>query len=98
SEVLAHNYGFNLFVTDDGTHFTPLTLNGMGDMFAFGLRTMAKTPHGLFLGTANSWYGTQIWRGLPAGASRPALHGAQVNGNGVVEPSMPATLAAPHPR
>ncbi|HEY63318.1 MAG TPA: hypothetical protein G4O02_01985 [Caldilineae bacterium] len=64
--VLAPNYGFDLFESEDGVHFTPITFNGFGDMFNFGARTFAATPHGLFLGTANSWYGLQIWRGVSA--------------------------------
>lgn len=64
-QALKPNYGFDLFETVDGWHYTPVTLDGFGDMFAFGVRSLASTPYGLFLGTANSWYGLQIWRGMP---------------------------------
>ena len=65
--VLRPNYGFDLFETADGWHFTPITVTGLGDQFAFGVRSLASTPHGLFLGTANSWYGLRIWRGTREG-------------------------------
>lgn len=61
--VLKPNYGFDLYDTTDGWYFTPITLTGFEDKFNFGLRTFADTPHGLFIGTANSCYGLQIWRG-----------------------------------
>ena len=80
SRVLDHNYGFNLYATGDGCHFVPVTLNGFGDKFDFGLRTMTSTPHGLFLGTANSWYGLHIWRGTQPNpsAQKPMLLEAEV--------------------
>src|SRR5574341_9005 len=64
--ALKPNYGFDLYETTDGQHFAPITVNGFGDKFAFGVRSFASTPYGLFLGTANGWYGLQIWRGTPA--------------------------------
>jgi hypothetical protein len=72
-QALRPNYGFDLFETADGWHYTPVTLDGFGDMFAFGVRSLASTPYGLFLGTANSWYGLQIWRGTPEGAGPGGL-------------------------
>jgi len=54
--------GFDLYRSTNGVDFTPITTNGFGDMFSFGARTMAATPYGLFLGTANYYYGLQIWR------------------------------------
>ena len=54
--------GFDLYTTANGTDFAPITTNGFGDRFSYGLRTMASTPYGLFIGTANPYYGLQIWR------------------------------------
>ena len=56
--------GFDLFATDDGVHFTALTRTGFGDPFEFGVRSFASTPYGLFLGTANNYYGTGIYQAL----------------------------------
>jgi hypothetical protein len=57
--------GFDLYSSTDGIHFTPVTTDGFGDGFNFGARTLASTPYGLFLGTANYYYGLQIWLGVP---------------------------------
>ena len=58
--------GFDLYRTADGTNFVPITTTGFGDKFNFGVRNMAATPYGLFVGTANYYYGLKIYRGLPA--------------------------------
>jgi len=63
--VLKPNYGFDFFETADGWHYAPITLTGFDDKFNCGLRSFAVTPYGLFVGTANNWYGLQIWRGTP---------------------------------
>ena len=45
--------GFDLWSTGDGVTWLPVTTTGFGNPYNYGLRTMASTPHGLFLGTAN---------------------------------------------
>jgi SAM-dependent methyltransferase len=45
--------GFDLWRSADGVNWVPVTRNGFGNPFNFGLRTMAASPHGLFLGVAN---------------------------------------------
>ena len=50
-----------------GVTFTPITTTGFGDKYNFGVRTMAATPYGLFLGTANYYYGLKIFLGVPQG-------------------------------
>lgn len=67
--VFQTNYGFDLYESADGCRFAPITTNGFGDKFAFGIRAFASSPEGLLVGTANSWYGLQIWRGQPAAAT-----------------------------
>lgn len=54
--------GFDLYRTADGAQFEMVTEDGFGDPYSFGVRTMAATPYGLFLGTANPYYGLRIWR------------------------------------
>lgn len=57
--------GFDLYRTPNGTDFYPITTTGFGDKFNFGVRSLEATPYGLFLGTANFYYGLQIWRAQP---------------------------------
>jgi hypothetical protein len=51
--------GFDLWSTEDGQTWLPVTTTGFGNPYNYGLRTMASTPHGLFLGTANP-FGPEI--------------------------------------
>lgn len=60
--LLRHLMGFDLYGTPDGTHFFPISTRGFGDKFNFGVRSLEATPYGFFLGTANYYYGLQIWR------------------------------------
>ena len=53
--------GLDMYVTEDGTNFTKLTTSGFGDPYNHGLRVFAITNQGLCLGTANPFYGTQLW-------------------------------------
>lgn len=53
--------GFDMYVTKDGVNFTTLTTNGFYDPYNHGLRTFAVTNQGLCLGTANPFYGCQVW-------------------------------------
>lgn len=53
--------GFDMYVTEDGVNFTTLTTNGFNDPYNHGLRTFAVTDQGLCLGTANPFYGCQVW-------------------------------------
>ena len=54
--------GFDLFVTEDGYNFETITRNGFGDPYNHGCRVFAITDLGLCVGTANPFYGTQVWR------------------------------------
>lgn len=53
--------GFDLYVTEDGVNCETITIDGFGDPYNHGLRVFATTDQGLCLGTANPFYGTQIW-------------------------------------
>ena len=53
--------GFDMYVTSDGVNFETLTTSGFGDLYNHGLRVFAVTNQGLCLGTANPFYGTQLW-------------------------------------
>lgn len=49
--------GFELWRTKDGVSWQPVSLNGMGNPYNYGGRTMVSTPVGLALGTANPFGG-----------------------------------------
>ena len=53
--------GFDMYVTSDGVNFETLTTSGFGDPYNHGLRVFAVTNQGLCMGTANPFYGTQLW-------------------------------------
>lgn len=55
------NRGFDMYVTSDGEHFAELTTSGFNDPYNNGLRVFAVTNQGLCLGTANPFFGTQLW-------------------------------------
>jgi hypothetical protein len=76
--VLAHNMGGHLYRTRDGWYYSAVTTNGfanpadpLGGPNDFGIRTMASTPKGLFLGTANDNYGLAIFRAVPHRSDEP---------------------------
>ena len=61
-------HGFNLFeITDrsaanEGVTVGTVTDNGFGDPFNHGLRIFCDTDDYMVVGTANPFYGTQLWR------------------------------------
>lgn len=57
--------GFNLFeIADNGAKIKVSTVsdNGFGDPFNHGLRIFCDTDDYMVIGTANPFYGTQLWR------------------------------------
>lgn len=58
--------GFDLYEIeeqpDGGVTVRTVTNNGFGDRYNHGLRIFAKTTDYLLIGTANPFYGTQLWR------------------------------------
>lgn len=54
--------GFDLLVSNDGVNFDAITRNGFGDAENHGLRTIGSTEQGVYMGTANPFRGTQLWR------------------------------------
>ena len=53
--------GFDLFVSEDGVNFDVITRDGFGDPYNHGCRVFAITDSGLCIGTANPFYGAQVW-------------------------------------
>ncbi len=68
--------GFDLWASLDGLTWLPVTQNGFGDPFSYGGRTLAATDQGLFVGSANPYYGLRIWQGA---LSSTALQAAPTN-------------------
>ncbi len=60
--ILQPIMGFDLYSSRNGIDFSPVTLTGFGDKFNFGVRTMTATLYGLFVGTANYYYGLEVWQ------------------------------------
>jgi hypothetical protein len=54
--------GFDLYATTDGINWDPVTQDGFGDPYNYGGRTLKSTPEGLFVGTANPFWGAQVWK------------------------------------
>lgn len=54
--------GFDLYYTEDGVNFSAVTTDGFGDKFNYGGRTVKATDEEIFFGTANPFYGCQVWK------------------------------------
>lgn len=53
--------GFDIFTLDSNLNVKAVTTSGFGDPYNHGCRTFAVTDDNLIVGTANPFYGTQIW-------------------------------------
>jgi hypothetical protein len=51
--VVANEGGSDLWRSHDGENWIPVTRNGFGNIYNFGVRNLVSTPAGLFVGTAN---------------------------------------------
>lgn len=54
-------WGFDMLKTSDGVNFEVVTNDGFGDPYNYGGRSMVSTPYGLYVGTANPFYGAQLY-------------------------------------
>ena len=66
--------GFDLVASPDGTNWTAITTDGVGDPTSAGMRAIASSPYGLFIGSAHpaktndpNSGGTSVWIGIPGG-------------------------------
>lgn len=79
--------GADLFVFDgDSTEYQVITRDGFGDKYNHGIRTLDSTPEGLYIGMANPFYGTQIWR--IASQTEPEVTEPEVTEPEVTEPEV----------
>jgi hypothetical protein len=65
--------GFDILASPDGLTWTTITNDGLGDSNQLGMRTIASSPFGLFVGSANRSFssgagpvGCSVWLGSPA--------------------------------
>jgi len=65
----ALGFGFDLYSTRDGVEWRAETENGFEDPWNYGARSFATDPAtgDLYLGTANPFYGCQVWRRSASG-------------------------------
>lgn len=56
------DFGFDLYVSEDGIHFDTITTDGFGDKYNHGCRAFGVTSEGLCVGTANPFFGAQVWK------------------------------------
>lgn len=54
--------GFDLYYSKDGVNFLKINSNGFYDKYNYGLRTFVSSKDGLYIGTANPFYGGQLWK------------------------------------
>jgi hypothetical protein len=65
---LKPEFGFDLYGTCDGQYWWTVTRDGFGrGLYNFGVRTMASTPTGGYIGTTNHVQGTSVLRSTDAG-------------------------------
>lgn len=54
--------GFDLFVTEDGNKWERILDDGLMDPYNYGGRTLTIFNDEIYIGTANPYYGAQLWR------------------------------------
>lgn len=54
--------GADLYVSEDGVNFNKINVDGFNDKYNYGLRTFVSSTDGLYIGTANPFYGGQLWK------------------------------------
>ena len=82
--VAKQKAGCDILVSADGVNFEVLTRNGFNDIYNHGGRTFIPTDNGLFLGMANPFWGTQLWR-LTDGSENPKPEETEKPGTGETE-------------
>jgi SAM-dependent methyltransferase len=93
--------GFDLWRTADGVSWTPVSMNGFGNPFANGIRTMVSTDQGLFVGATNP-FGPDVavrraggWRYEPNPAGGLEIWLGTAGTSHPPPPSIPAVVREP---
>jgi nucleoside-diphosphate-sugar epimerase len=66
-QIVKMGGGFDLWRTQDGVNWIPVTQNGLGNPYNYGARTLVSTPQGLFVGTANP-FGPEVAAKISTGS------------------------------
>ncbi|MDO4805077.1 MAG: MBG domain-containing protein [Lachnospiraceae bacterium] len=66
-------HGFDLLVTEDSENWQKITGDGLEDRYNYGARTFTICDEELYLGTANPYYGAQLWSIGGEGARKSAF-------------------------
>jgi hypothetical protein len=78
SPLITREFGFDLYATCNGRDWWTVTRNAFADAPTdYGARTMASTPAGLFIGTADHVRGTTVWQDTTRSPCRRAGGAAQ---------------------
>jgi hypothetical protein len=75
--------GFDIYYTSDGVNWTPLTRDGFGDEFNYGGRVLLPSTISstiLYVGTANPFYGAQVYS--VEDTNSPTTAASDKSGNG----------------
>lgn len=64
SRYAAADAGFDLYASADGENWEALIIDGCADKYNYGGRTLAICNGSLYVGTANPFYGAQVWEYL----------------------------------
>jgi hypothetical protein len=60
------NAGADLYKTQDGVNWFPVTVDGLGDVGNYGFRVMRSVGSEFYIGTTNPFDGLEVWRGNSA--------------------------------
>ncbi|ODA40005.1 hypothetical protein DSBG_3211 [Desulfosporosinus sp. BG] len=61
--AIKYPIGFDLYISEDGVHFSSIFLNGLNNPNNYGGRILYVDGHEkLYLGTANPFQGCEVWR------------------------------------
>ena len=52
-KIIERQSGFDLYRSADGENWLPVTTNGFGNSYNYGLRGLVSTPQGLYIGAVN---------------------------------------------
>lgn len=59
---LPYSMGFDLYVSDNGKNWCPISLNGFNNPHNYGIRNLLNASDGhLYVGTANPFEGCEVW-------------------------------------
>ncbi len=77
-DIVRAQAGFDLWRSQDGVNWLPVERNGFGNPCNYGIRTMASSEDGLFLGVANPFGPTMAVRRLAGWRYEPNEGGCEI--------------------